>query len=197
MKKILLFVVAALFCGNAMAQKLTGTASISEGVGELVISIESEQLAAIAQVTLQFPENLSIKKNTKGRYVFELGELCTEDHTATVQDKTDGVLVLVKNEYGDPFEAASGVLITLPLEASGDIAANAEINMTGIVLGTNDTPSKKLNTEAEGTIKVSPSTGINSLDAATDDAPAYNLAGKKVGKNYKGIIVKNGKKVLE
>ena len=196
MKKILLFVVAALFCGNAMAQKLTGTASISEGVGELVISIESEQLAAIAQVTLQFPENLSIKKNTKGRYVFELGELCTEDHTATVQDKTDGVLVLVKNEYGDPFEAASGVLITLPLEASGDIAANAEINMTGIVLGTNDTPSKKLNTEAEGTISLI-TTGINGINAAENEGAAYNLAGQKVDKNYKGIIVKNGKKVLE
>ena len=29
-----------------------------------------------------------------------------------------------------------------------------------------------------------------------DDAPAYNLAGQKVGKGYKGIVIKNGKKVV-
>ena len=40
--------------------------------------------------------------------------------------------------------------------------------------------------------------GINTINAeAAADAPAYNLAGQKVGKNYKGIIVKNGKKVLK
>jgi hypothetical protein len=29
-----------------------------------------------------------------------------------------------------------------------------------------------------------------------NDAPAYNLAGQKVGKGYKGIVIKNGKKVV-
>jgi len=39
--------------------------------------------------------------------------------------------------------------------------------------------------------------GINADAAADDnDAPAYNLAGQKVGKNYKGIVIKNGKKVV-
>ena len=43
-------------------------------------------------------------------------------------------------------------------------------------------------------------TGINSIDNSQltidNDAPAYNLAGQKVGKGYKGIVVKNGKKVV-
>ena len=45
-------------------------------------------------------------------------------------------------------------------------------------------------------------TGINALDNLTNspfdnNAPMYNLAGQKVGKNYKGIVIVNGKKVLK
>lgn len=40
-------------------------------------------------------------------------------------------------------------------------------------------------------------TGINSINAeSTAEAPAYNLAGQKVGKNFKGIMIQNGKKVV-
>lgn len=43
-------------------------------------------------------------------------------------------------------------------------------------------------------------TGINSavaeVEAADADAPAYNLAGQKVGANAKGIIIKDGKKYI-
>ena len=48
-----------------------------------------------------------------------------------------------------------------------------------------------------GTIKVTvAATGINSLNADDSNEPAFNLAGQKVGKNYKGIVVKNGKKTI-
>ena len=42
-------------------------------------------------------------------------------------------------------------------------------------------------------------TGINSIENGQidNDAPAYNLAGQKVGKGYKGIVIKNGKKVVK
>jgi len=44
-------------------------------------------------------------------------------------------------------------------------------------------------------------TGINAIDngqlTIDNDAPAYNLAGQKVGKGYKGIVVKNGKKYVK
>ena len=36
----------------------------------------------------------------------------------------------------------------------------------------------------------------NSQLTIDNDAPAYNLAGQKVGKGYKGIVIKNGKKVV-
>ena len=38
--------------------------------------------------------------------------------------------------------------------------------------------------------------GINADAAADNDAPAYNLAGQKVGKGFKGIVIKNGRKVV-
>lgn len=41
-------------------------------------------------------------------------------------------------------------------------------------------------------------TGINSIttDAADANAPAYNLFGQRVGKNAKGVLIKNGKKYV-
>ena len=41
------------------------------------------------------------------------------------------------------------------------------------------------------------STGINTIKANTDvNAPVYNLAGQQVEKSYKGLVIKNGKKVI-
>jgi len=44
-------------------------------------------------------------------------------------------------------------------------------------------------------------TGIESIEngqlTIDNDAPAYNLAGQKVGKGYKGIVIINGKKVVK
>ena len=42
-------------------------------------------------------------------------------------------------------------------------------------------------------------TGINNIttDATLENAPAFNLAGQKVGKAYKGIVIKAGKKFVQ
>lgn len=41
-------------------------------------------------------------------------------------------------------------------------------------------------------------TGITNITtSATDNAPAYNLAGQKVNAAYKGIVIKNGKKMIQ
>ena len=42
------------------------------------------------------------------------------------------------------------------------------------------------------------STNINTIKTDADaNAPAYNLAGQKVDKNYKGVVIMNGKKVMQ
>ncbi len=47
------------------------------------------------------------------------------------------------------------------------------------------------------TLKDDP-TGIENVAAAADneDAPIYNLAGQRVSKDYKGVVVRNGKKFV-
>lgn len=49
------------------------------------------------------------------------------------------------------------------------------------------------------TKKVAETTGINNIttDATLENAPAYNLAGQKVGKAYKGVVIKAGKKFVQ
>lgn len=46
---------------------------------------------------------------------------------------------------------------------------------------------------------ISTTTGINNIttDATDANAPAYNLAGQKVGKEYKGVVIKAGKKFIQ
>lgn len=51
-------------------------------------------------------------------------------------------------------------------------------------------------------VKDSETTGISSaslkdnVEMTNDNAPAYNLAGQQVGKGYKGIVIKNGQKIV-
>ena len=51
--------------------------------------------------------------------------------------------------------------------------------------------NKELPSEEEGA-----ATAISELTTMTGDAAAYNLAGQRVGESYKGVIVKNGKKII-
>ena len=49
-------------------------------------------------------------------------------------------------------------------------------------------------------INIETTTGIdnvNQIDSAiNDNAPMYNLAGQRVGKEYKGVVIQNGKKFI-
>ena len=51
----------------------------------------------------------------------------------------------------------------------------------------------------EGYIPGSPSISTEISEAETQstaDQPMYNLEGQRVGKDYKGIVIQNGKKVM-
>ena len=43
----------------------------------------------------------------------------------------------------------------------------------------------------------SSTTGIQGVQAEKADAAAYNLAGQKVAENYKGVVIKNGQKMIQ
>ena len=39
--------------------------------------------------------------------------------------------------------------------------------------------------------------GINSVKATAENTAIYNLAGQQVDKNYKGVVIQNGKKMIQ
>lgn len=45
-------------------------------------------------------------------------------------------------------------------------------------------------------LKEGSATGINAVKAENANAAAFNLAGQKVAENYKGVVIKDGKKVV-
>lgn len=68
------------------------------------------------------------------------------------------------------------------------------MDYTGIII--------PFNTKIELAPTVAPTataTGITNIttDEAAKNAPTYNLAGQKVTKAYKGIVIKNGKKMIQ
>ena len=198
MKALKLFFVgmAALVCSNVMAQKITAQAVTiaPEGTADLVFSVESESPAALAEFELAFPEGLSVDMKN-----YDAGDIWNEGHGASIKTKkkSGNTYVLIMSQDGEEFTAASGKLITLKLQATADIAeGDYEIKMEKINLTSLD--AKQMNTVEEDVIKVTvgAADGINGINAAENQAPAFNLAGQQVNQNYKGVVIKNGKKTI-
>jgi hypothetical protein len=88
-------------------------------------------------------------------------------------------------------------LITLSLVATADAKiGEAKATISEIVFSDKGT-AVKVDGTVDVAVNITDGTGINSLNADNSNEPAFNLAGQKVGKNYKGIVVKNGKKVMK
>ena len=203
MKKIKFFaaVIAAMIYGNVSAQTITASDVEIEagGTADVTFTITSESKAALAEFELTLPTGISIVfDEDEDDYVYELGSAMTvKTHSATIKQKESGAYyVLVMNTSGKEFKAESGDYLTVTLKASDD-AATGEAKMEKILLVALDESKMNTVTEATFAVTVGGATGINGINADENDGAAYNLAGQKVGKNYKGIIVKNGKKMMK
>lgn len=82
-------------------------------------------------------------------------------------------------------------------------AAGSKITTCGAVFTTEPVTELTLTGEAEGAaislaLISNGSTGISGIvsDAENTNAPVYNLAGQRVNKNAKGILIQNGKKFI-
>lgn len=72
------------------------------------------------------------------------------------------------------------------------VAAATKVSVKGIVVRYNDVY------EIYPTETPDITTGINAVngDETSANAPTYNLAGQRVGKDYKGVVIQNGKKCI-
>jgi len=83
------------------------------------------------------------------------------------------------------------------------LPARDEATEPGVVELVAETPAKEFNVYFSGQARVlfevytGEATGINSVNAtAEQNGTIFNLAGQKVNEAYKGVVIKNGKKVM-
>jgi len=80
---------------------------------------------------------------------------------------------------------------TYTFEVPAEAAGSTDLKMTRNSSGTNIFMTKVVMTSEH-------SAGINTLKAdANLNAPIYNLAGQKVSKSYKGVVIQNGNKFVK
>ena len=199
MKTIKNFMIVAMvmFAGNAMAQKLSAEAVTIEPGGEanLVVSYESEKELTGAQFSVTLPTGVELKEENY-EYVSTLGA----DQTGYQVNINDGdgcqIVIISRVSKKAPALVSGKELITLSLVAAADAKeGEAKATISEIVFSDKGT-AVKVDGTVDVTVNIGDATGINSLNADNSNEPAFNLAGQKVGKNYKGIVVKNGKKTI-
>lgn len=81
--------------------------------------------------------------------------------------------------------------------SADQIKAGDKVIVKGKLKKFNDTYEIDMNSKIYSLNGVT--TGINNIttDATLENAPAFNLAGQKVGKAYKGVVIKAGKKFVQ
>lgn len=89
----------------------------------------------------------------------------------------------------------SGTLLTLEIEASSSFSGSETITLSNIVA--TDASSVRIIID-DVTLTVNDNTtGIQLLNADNADGEQiYNLQGQKVDGSYKGVVIRNGKKVV-
>ena len=203
--KFVAVLVAAFISTNVFAQVIKGTdVTISQGkTADVTFSIEGTEKAALAEFFLTLPEGVTISyDDDEEDYIYSLeSEMTLKSRGATVRKREDGSFyVLVINQSGKEFKAASGKYITLTLEADPTATVGTKTaEMTSVGLFALDT--HQMNTEKTGSFKITVTdpSGIESITVDDiKDAKVYTIGGQRVeGKAAKkGVYVVNGKKVV-
>ena len=101
------------------------------------------------------------------------------------------------SETTNKFVVYSGLNINGEKFTSADqIKVGDEVVVYGTMKKYNDTYEFNYNNVLISLKRIE--TGINNITtSAADNAPIFNLAGQKVGKGYKGVVIKAGKKMIQ
>ena len=191
--KNLMLAAMVLFAGNAMAQSISAApVTLTDGTGVLDVQFESTEEMTGAQFNLTLPSGISIAyDDEEDDYIYK----AQKGYNVNFNDGKDAQtkIVIISRKNKNVAALTSGTtLITITLSATEGATGDATIS--GITFAKS---GASVDGNADFTVAISASTGINALNADDSNEPAFNLAGQKVGKNYKGIIVKNGKKMMK
>ncbi len=183
-------------CAQGTANGLVQVSKVAyykEGDSPVVVDItntpETAYTVAKAIELIAANEGLATKVYVKGK-IASINEVSTEHGNATYDISDDGTtsttLTVYRGYYigGEKFTAEDQIKVGDEVIVYGKLVnykgAN-EINSGNKIYSLNGS-----------------TTGIHNISAeeANADAPVYNLAGQRVGKNAKGVLIKNGKKYV-
>ena len=177
---------------TANAQETLTVAPVTVAPGEqaqVVINYEStvEHYGFNMQITL--PEGLSFVEDETTKVAFTLGSSALPTHTLSskITDKNARIIVieLMKNPL------SNGDLLSFKVIADENLADNSDIVISGVKFNGGQYLDEIKVPVTKGT-----PTGINGIEANSEKAASFNLAGQKVSANAKGIRIQNGKKVV-
>ncbi|MBR1463679.1 MAG: Ig-like domain-containing protein [Prevotella sp.] len=161
---------------------------------EISVSTALEKINALGTEKTAYVDNKAVFE-VKG-YIVEISEMSPKpdgygNATFTIADTKGGSPVLTvfrcKDIENQDFTDADKIKV-------GDLVV-VKGALQIYVKGTDATP--EVSTCQLVSINGS-TTGINKATVeGAEDAPAYNIAGQKVNASYKGIVIKNGKKVIK
>ena len=197
--KIMLMVATLFVACNAMAQKLTADAvTIAQGEkASLVVNYEATEGLTGAQFNITLPAGVELEFDDAETfdYVYSTTQ---KGYNVNIKDQNGYNTVIISRKSNKVGALTSGTeLITLSLAAKADAALGAAVAKISGIKFAKTGVSVAGNEDFEVAITVTEATGINSIEANAQDAPAYNLAGQKVNKGFKGLVIMNGKKVVK
>ena len=141
-----------------------------------------------------YADNATLGTDTNARAIISNG--------IKLKVKEDGgMMVLGYSMSNAPMKSTHGMLCTIELSGSKDINGNGTLKDISVatVGESGDAISLDQGKLAEVTFKVNDggsAVGINDINAAETSAPAYNLQGVRVNGNAKGLIIRDGKKMV-
>ena len=196
-----------LICGllaltsSAFAEDFTftfGDVNIVPGeTADLNVTFKSDVVPAGWQMYLYLPTGIEIAEEDD-EFLVELSDIHHKKHGVDVTKASDGAMMLVMSGGTKTYEmsAAEGDLCTITLKADATFQGSTTVEVKKIAIADKNGKQYNMASDASFTITAGEGTGIESLNAEDSNEPAFNLAGQKVSKNYKGVIVKNGKKAV-
>ena len=151
---------------------------------------ETAYTVAKAKELIDAGKGLSTEVYVKG-IVTSVGQYSDKYKSLTYNISDDGEATNELNVYsGKYLEGAD-------FTSADQVKAGDKVIVKGKLKKFNDTYEIDMNSKIYSLNGVT--TGINNIttDATLENAPAFNLAGQKVGKAYKGVVIKAGKKFVQ
>jgi len=197
MKKFYMTMVAMLCGVAAMAQNELYAEDVTVDTGttaaDLVVQMKNADEVTAISFRVGFPDGVSMALNKKGKKYVTLDEDRIDDHTAIIQDASDGSdMISVYSASVATFYENDGPIVTVPLAIAADGVYEIKIYNVSIA----NPAGESIATSEETTVKLNVGpTGINEIKGIDSKAPVYNVAGQRVSKAQKGVYIQNGKKV--